>query len=286
VGTQFRNAVFKSGLLGLDGSHDLIVLLGRLCLECSSLVLSLTDLSLSAGVRFRLSLLCLSLSISNQPLRTSPCLRQLGGGTRLSFSQLLFSSFACLSQHGIRFRACLVGETVRHVLSHAQDAGCLHVGLWGRSTGGASSRTCCSAGCGGSCWCSSGGGLRRLQRGVFLLRSFQFLLGCFQLLTNLSGLILSCLYLSGVISSGRSCCWLRRLSLFGFSLSLGCFILGLVSFCLSVSQLLFVFCAKFGLYGLAYSSLIYSRCSASGLCRTRTILELLLQFVVLILELG
>src|SRR5690625_2550021 len=186
VGTQFRNAVFKSSLLGLDGSHDLVVLLGCLCLECSSLVLSLTDLSLSAGVRFRLSLLCLSLSIRNQLLRTRLCLRQLGGGTRLSFSQLLFSSFACLSQHGIRFRACLVGETVRHVLSHAQDAGCLHVGLRGCSTGGASSRTCCSAGCGGSCWCSSGGGLRRLQRGVFLLRSFQFLLGCFQLLTNLS----------------------------------------------------------------------------------------------------
>src|SRR5690625_46693 len=142
VGAQFRNAVFKSSLLGLDGSHDLIVLLGCLCLECSSLVLSLTDLSLSAGVRFRLSLLCLSLSISNQLLRTSLCLRQLGGGTRLSFSQLLFSSFACLSQHGIRFRACLVGETVRHVLSHAQDAGCLHVGLRGCSTGGASSRTC------------------------------------------------------------------------------------------------------------------------------------------------
>src|SRR5699024_4883963 len=174
VGAQFRNTVFKSSLLGLDGGHDLVVLLGCLCLECSSLVLSLTDLSLSAGVRFRLSLLCLSLSIRNQLLSTSLCLRQLGGGTRLSFSQLLFSSFARLSQHGIRFRACLVGETVRHVLSHAQDAGCLHVGLWGRCTSGASSRTCCSAGCGGSCWCSSGGGLRRLERGVFLLRSFQF----------------------------------------------------------------------------------------------------------------
>src|SRR5699024_3546910 len=70
VGAQFRNAVFKSSLLGLDGSHDLVVLLGCLCLECSSLVLSLTDLSLSAGVRFRLSLLCLSLSIRNQLLRT------------------------------------------------------------------------------------------------------------------------------------------------------------------------------------------------------------------------
>src|SRR5699024_9898832 len=220
VGTQFRNAVFKSSLLGLDGSHDLVVLLGCLCLECSSLVLGLTDLSLSAGVRFRLSLLCLSLSIRNQLLRTSLCLRQLGGRTRLSFSQLLFSSFACLSQHGIRFRACLVGETVRHVLSHAQDAGCLHVGLWGRCTSGASSRTCCSAGCGGSCWCSSGGGLRRLERGVFLLRSFQFLLSCFQLLTNLSGLILSCLNLSSVISSGRCCCWLRRLSFSASALAL------------------------------------------------------------------
>src|SRR5699024_2922694 len=192
---------------------------------------------------------------------------------------LLLSGFACLSQHGIRFRACLVGQTVRHVLSHAQDAGCLHVGLWGRCTSGASSRTCCSAGCGGSCWCSSGGGLRRLERGVFLLRSFQFLLSCCQLLTNLSGLILSCLNLSSVISSGRSCCWLRRLSL-------GCFIIGLVGFCLSVSEFLVGFCLKFGHGGLAYSSLIYSRCSASGLCRTRSILELLLQFVVLILELG
>src|SRR5699024_2966891 len=220
VGTQFRNAVFKSSLLGLDRGHDLVVLLGCLCLECSSLVLSLTDLSLSAGVRFRLSLLCLSLSIRNQLLRTSLCLRQLGGGTRLSFSQLLFSSFARLSQHGIRFRACLVGETVRHVLSHAQDAGCLHVGLWGRCTSGASSRTCCSAGCGGSCWCSSGGGLRRLERGVFLLRSFQFLLSCFQFLANLSCLILSSLNLSTGVSGYRSSSWLRRLGLLSFSLSL------------------------------------------------------------------
>src|SRR5699024_3115410 len=118
--------------------------------------------------------------------------------------------------------------------------------------------------------------------------SFQLLLGCFQLLTNLSGFILCFLYFSGVISCGwsSSCCRLLELSLFGFCLCLGCFILGLVSFCLSLSQLLFLFCAKFGLYGLAYSSLIYSRRSASGFCRTRTILELLLQFVVLILELG
>src|SRR5699024_1257380 len=199
---------------------------------------------------------------------------------------LLLSGFACLSQHGIRFRACLVGQTVRHVLSHAQDAGCLHVGLWGRCTSGASSRTCCSAGGGGSCWCSSGGGLRRLESGVFLLRSFQFLLSCFQLLTNLSGLILGCLNLSCVISSGRSCCWLRRLSLFGFSLSLVGVILGLVGCCLRVSQFLFVFCAKFGLYGLAYSSLIYCRCSASVVCRTTTTLEPFLHFLVLVLERG
>src|SRR5699024_9976285 len=147
-----------------------------------------------------------------------------------------FSSFACLSQHGIRFRACLVGETVRHVLSHAQDAGCLHVGLWGRCTSGASSRTCCSAGCGGSCWCSSGGGLRRLERGVFLLRSFQFLLSCFQFLANLSCLILSSLNLSTGVSGYRSSSWLRRLGLLSFSLSLRCLILGLISFCLGISQ--------------------------------------------------
>src|SRR5699024_2422887 len=55
VGTQFRNAVFKSCLLGLDGSHDLIVLLGRLCRACSSLGLCLADVSLSARVRCRLS---------------------------------------------------------------------------------------------------------------------------------------------------------------------------------------------------------------------------------------
>src|SRR5699024_5622186 len=85
VGAQFRNKVFYSSLRGLDSRHDLVVLLACLCLECISLVISLTDLSLSAGVRFRLSLLCLIISIRKQLLITFLCLIQLGGRTRITF---------------------------------------------------------------------------------------------------------------------------------------------------------------------------------------------------------
>src|SRR5699024_12705445 len=59
---------------------------------------------------------------SHQPLCSFPTRRSSDlGGTRLSFSQLLLSSFACLSQHGIRFRTCLVGQAVSHVLSHRSE---------------------------------------------------------------------------------------------------------------------------------------------------------------------
>src|SRR5699024_3287756 len=219
-------------------------LLGCLCLECSSLILSLTDLCLSAGVRLRLSLLCLFFGVSNHLLGARIRISQLGGRARFCISQLLLSSFACFGQHRVRFRTSLIGQTVSHILGKTQDACCLHMGLWGCCAGGTSSASCCPVSC-RSCRCSSGRRLRGLQLGVFLL-------SCFQFLANLSCLILSSLNLSTGVSGYRSSSWLRRLGLLSFSLSLRCLILGLISFCLGISQLLLVFCAKFRFNRLAY----------------------------------
>src|SRR5699024_6093640 len=118
------------------------------------------------------------------------------------------------------------------------------------------------------------------------LRSFQFLLSCFQFLANLSCLILSSLNLSTGVSGYRSSSWLRRLGLLSFSLSLRCLILGLISFCLGISQLLLVFCSKFRFNRLAYWCLIYSTSASFDLVITIILFNLLLQFVILILELS
>src|SRR5699024_3537219 len=286
VGTKLGDTVFQRGLLGLDRGHNFVVLLGSFCLKCSSLILSLTDLRLSTGLRLRLGLLRLSFSIRHHLLGAGIRLRQLGGRTGLGVSQLLLRSLTCLRQHGVRLRACLIGQAVCHILGKAQDASSLHVGFWSCCAGGAGSSTCGSAGGGSGSWSSRRGSLGRLQLGVFLLRSFEVLLGSLEFLANLSGLILSSLNLSGVICRNRCSSRLRGLGLISLSLSLGCFFLGLVDLGLGICQLLFVFCAKFGFNGLAYGSLVYSRCSGSSLGRTRAIFNLLLKLVVLILELG
>src|SRR5699024_6125954 len=159
VGTKLGDTVFQRGLLGLDRGHNFVVLLVSFCLKCSSLILSLTDLRLSTGVSLRLGLLSLSFSIRNHLLGAGIRLRQLSGRTGLGVSQLLLRSLTCLRQHGVRLRACLIGQAVCHILGKAQDASSLHVGFWSCCAGGAGSSTCGSAGGGSGSWSSRGGSL-------------------------------------------------------------------------------------------------------------------------------